>query len=352
MTSDSSLAAAPRMNPRQLVVGGRTTQRGEYSHHVALLHQQADGQQVQVCGGSLISERHVLTAAHCIYEGSKKRSTSTLFVAANRWARAGDADSACSETLGVRQADAHPSFSAGSSLDNDLAVLELEQPTTCGHHVVALAPAGSEMAEGTIVEVLGWGPLTSYAKALPPQALAPPLLPTHLQVANLTLFGWHSCSQLFQALFSTNPFSPSMLCTYDNPVGGSPRGPCSGDSGGPLTLPLLPADNSRPVQVGVVSWSLRNATHSLCDAGVGVYASVSFPQHREWILQQINLPPSVAIANGNDAMPEWAVALVVAGTASCAALLALSLWARLRRRHKVAVDSNREPASQQSHSVT
>ena len=53
-----------------LIVGGEKTKVGEYPHMAAIGWRDLDGSLEFVCGGSLISERFVLTVAHCgSYEG-------------------------------------------------------------------------------------------------------------------------------------------------------------------------------------------------------------------------------------------------------------------------------------------
>lgn len=47
-----------------LIVGGAVTKKGEFPHMAALGFNGIDGAQF-FCGGSLISDRFVLTAAHC-----------------------------------------------------------------------------------------------------------------------------------------------------------------------------------------------------------------------------------------------------------------------------------------------
>lgn len=48
-----------------LIVGGEKTKNGEYPHMAAIGWRTLDGTLSFKCGGSLISDRFVLTAAHC-----------------------------------------------------------------------------------------------------------------------------------------------------------------------------------------------------------------------------------------------------------------------------------------------
>lgn len=48
--------------PMTRVVGGEKAQRGKYPWMAAILRDRTD----QFCGGALISDRHILTASHCV----------------------------------------------------------------------------------------------------------------------------------------------------------------------------------------------------------------------------------------------------------------------------------------------
>jgi secreted trypsin-like serine protease len=52
-----------------LIVGGTKTKKGEFPHMAALGWKSLDGNVEFFCGGSLISDLFVLTAAHCKISG-------------------------------------------------------------------------------------------------------------------------------------------------------------------------------------------------------------------------------------------------------------------------------------------
>lgn len=131
------------------MTGGRPADPGSWPWMAAILRR---GIPNAHCGGVLITDRHVLTAAHCTQRMQigdiHVRLGEYNFRTFNEW-RARD--------FRVSDIRAHLDFSP-TTYENDIAVLKLHQPTVFNSYIwpVCMPPSG-ETWQGWMAIVTGWG---------------------------------------------------------------------------------------------------------------------------------------------------------------------------------------------------
>ncbi|KAH8276753.1 hypothetical protein KR044_010750, partial [Drosophila immigrans] len=105
-----------------------------------------------VCGGSIISETKLLTAAHCLYRSDKLVDISRMS------ARVGSPNQyAGGKIVSIASYAIHPDY---QKLVNNLAVLTLSAPLTWSDRIQAIELVGQDEAlpaDGAEITVSGWG---------------------------------------------------------------------------------------------------------------------------------------------------------------------------------------------------
>jgi len=233
------------------IVNGIQAQKHEFPFMVALMNHNR-----QFCGGSLIDELHILTAAHCVAH----MSTTDV---KNLRVRLGDHNiKTASETsstveMKVRRVVRHKGFSS-KTLHNDVAILTMESPVRETEHIkrIELA-AGSNKFVGYQVTVAGWGTLREGG-----------IQPGTLMKVNVNVWTNQQCRTSY-GHHAPGGITEHMLCAASKD-----KDSCSGDSGGPL---FLKDNNNKFMQVGIVSWGIGCAQENY----PGVYTRVS--QLLPWI---------------------------------------------------------------------
>lgn len=232
------------------IVGGSSVKAHSIPWQVALVD---PGLNKPWCGGTLISNRHVLTAAHCT-----ESSNFEIVV--------GEHDTTASSTYAKRHTICHkvqhPQYSR-SGTKNDFAIVHLREPVQISARVTpACLPTpdlGGSALVGKSLTVSGWGKLSSRGVAS--QILQSVTVPgiTNAQ-----------CNSLYN-----NGITGAMLCAGNVADGGVDA--CQGDSGGPLTYNT----GGKATVVGVVSWG-----HGCANKGKpGVYARVT--EVLDWIRSEM-----------------------------------------------------------------
>jgi trypsin len=229
----------------QPIIGGVEAQVGAWPGTVALYKGNS-----QVCGGALIADRWVVTAAHCVAPGSTTGGFSKVVINRHKLS------SALGESIGVKRAFRHASYSS-STQNNDIALIELVS-RSAAPVAKLVTPALAAFAAGTSVVTVGWG-LTSEG-GNSSDVLREVAVPV---IATTTCRGYSGYS----------PVNENMICA-GYPQGG--RDSCQGDSGSPLFL----KQGTQIYQVGLTSWGIGCARAR----APGVYTRVG--NYLSWIQQQ------------------------------------------------------------------
>jgi secreted trypsin-like serine protease len=246
------------------VVNGVKAKPGEFPWIVALGYKNSKNPNLPkwLCGGSLITDRHILTAGHCVY------NRADLYIA-----RLGDLDlysdddGTKPETIPLAAAKVHEGYSP-INFTNDIAILTLSRIPKKSTAFPICLPIDEPLRSSNFVNanptVAGWGSL--YFNG--------PSSPT-LQQVTLPVVKNDVCKNAYG---TRSVIDDRVLCA-GYVTGG--KDACQGDSGGPLMHRQIVNDAISFHQVGIVSYGRRCA-----EAGYpGVYTRVT--AFLDWIQRNI-----------------------------------------------------------------
>lgn len=265
------------INNTNRIIGGSESSSGQFPYIAALVRNNTSFlSDRQFCGASIIADKWLLTAAHCMYDRFGSRITSDSFKVAVGFTNLRTEQP---EELTVSNYYLHPQYDHNDLLAlNDIALIELANNQA--QPAVGLYEADGSALAGFNATVMGWG-ATDYSD---PTA---PVYPNELRHAVLPIVSRDVCNApvSYQGTIAT-----TQVCA-GFPAGGVDS--CVGDSGGPLVTSI----DGRLAQVGIVSFGAGCAEPFF----YGVYTNIG--AYVDWIddyvqISRVGTPVAFAGSGG------------------------------------------------------
>ncbi|KAM9326522.1 coagulation factor IX [Gastrophryne carolinensis] len=247
-TSDTIVPIILDTNVR--IVGGTDSLKGEFPWQVRFI----DNDKVGFCGGSIVNERWIVSAAHCFLVHT---TDSFLVVAGEHNTKENEGTEQYRKAVKIIN---HPTYNLTNIYNNDIALVQLETPLELNDYARPICIGHREFTDKLVKTipnswVTGWGNLRY--KGLPPiilQKLAVPYIDRG------------TCKRSSRYFVST-----SMFCAgYSE----EEKDSCQGDSGGPHASEF----RNTWFLTGITSWGDKCAEKGR----YGVYTKVS--RFTDWIL--------------------------------------------------------------------
>ncbi|CAG9861490.1 unnamed protein product [Phyllotreta striolata] len=261
-----------------LITTGQPTREAEFPWHASIYHARITGIDLTyICGGSLISLNHIVTAAHCVTrrKSQKVLNPNSLFAYLGKfylqaWLNPNIQDRKIEKII------VHEQYNS-RTFSHDIAILKLRNPADLTDYVrpVCLWQENVNLEsviskQGTIV---GWG--YDHTGTVTEQ-----LIKAYMPVVSNEM-----CVYSLPDFYSRFTSDYTYCAGFNNGTGA-----CNGDSGGGMVFPIAGTDRNNPVWQlrGLVSISVALQNLNRCDSThYVVFTDVA--KYLDWIKKAIQM---------------------------------------------------------------
>uniref|UniRef100_A0AB38ZEG1 Venom S1 protease 2 n=1 Tax=Oncocephalus sp. TaxID=2944721 RepID=A0AB38ZEG1_9HEMI len=194
----------------QRIVGGEETKVNEYPFMAGIVYAPKN---ILFCGGTVITEYHVVTAAHCTEPFEDDDDFEDLRVRLGEHDQDKVDESDSTVEMKVRKIYQHPDYYLVGH-KHDISILETDRIVPSRDIGPVCMPKAPTLKIGDTIKVIGWGKLTANGPSS-----------TVLMKATLFVKDRQDCLTAYKDDMVDN----NQICTFH-----PKRDSCQGDSGGPL----------------------------------------------------------------------------------------------------------------------